>query len=336
MGKCTLDIHHNNTIHLVLFIVADTISPPLFGLQTCVDLNLIKHVWAVNANVPDFIQDYKHIFGELGCFKGDYHINIDPNATPVIHPPHKIPISLIEKLKVELERMCKLDVIEKIDEPIDWVSSKVIVEKGNAQLRICLDPRDLNSAIKCHYYPMPTVDDILSKLGGTKIFSKLDASSGYWEIKVDQASAKLLAFNTLFGRYCFKRLLFGVHSAAEVFQKRVAEIIDGMQNVANDQDDILVFGRDKEQHDKALRDVLGKIRESGLKLNEKKCHIGVTETTFRSHMITAEGIKPDPRKIQAITNMPTPSNKMEVQRFLGMVTYIGKFLPNLSEGTAPL
>ena len=136
MGKCTLDIHHNNTIQSVPFIVADTISPPLLGLQTCVDLNLIKHVWAVNANAPDFIQDYKHIFGELGCFKGDYHINIDPNATPVIHPPHKIPISLIEKLKVELERMCKLDVIEKIDEPTDWVSSKVIVEKGNAQLCI--------------------------------------------------------------------------------------------------------------------------------------------------------------------------------------------------------
>ena len=131
-----------------------------------------------------------------------------------------------------------------------------------------------------------------------------------------------------------------MHSAAEVFQKRVAEIIDGIENVANDQDDIIVFGRDKEQHDKAqhdkaLKDVLDGIRESGLKLNEKKCRIGVTETTFLGHVITSEGIKPDPRKIEAITNMPTPSNKMEVQRFLGMVTYLGKFLPNLSEETAP-
>ena len=111
---------------------------------------------------------------------------------------------------------------------------------------------------------------------------------------VDQASAKLLAFNMPFGRYCFKRLPFGVHSAAEVFQKRVAEIIDGIENVANDQDDLVVFGRDKEQHAKALRDVLDRIRESGLKLNEKKCRIGVTET-FLSHMIMSEGIKPDPK-----------------------------------------
>ena len=159
MGKCILDIHHNNTIHSVPSIVADTTSPPLLGLQTCVDLDLIKRVWAMDANAPDIIQDYKDVFGELGCLIGDHHINIDRNATPVIHPPRKIPISLMKKLKAELERMCQLDVIEKIDEPTDWVSSMVIVEKGNGQLRICLDPRDLNSAIKRHHYPMPTLSN---------------------------------------------------------------------------------------------------------------------------------------------------------------------------------
>ena len=92
---------------------------------------------------------------------------------------------------------------------------------------------------------MQTDDGVLSKLGGAKVFSKVDASSGYWQIKMDQASAKLLAFNTPFGRYCLKRLPFGVHNAAEVFQKRVAEIIDGTENLANDQDDIIVFGQEK-------------------------------------------------------------------------------------------
>ena len=226
--------------------------------------------------------------------------------------------------------------MNKIDEPTDWVSSMVIVEKDNGQLRICLDPRDLNRAIKRHHYPMPTVDEVLSKLGGATVFSKLDASSGYWQVKVDEESAKLLAFNTPFGRYCFKRLPFGIHSAAEIFQKKVAEIIDGIGNAENDQDDIIVFGRDREQHDKALKEVLDKIRESGLKLNKKKCKIGVTETTFLGHVISAEGIKPDQRKIEAIANMPSPSNKTELQRFLGMVTYLGKFVPNLSDETAPL
>ena len=119
----------------------------------------------------------------------------------------------MEKLKAELERMCKLDVIEKIDEPTDCVSAMVIVEKGNGQLPICLDPRDLNSAIKRNHYPVPTVDDVLSKIGRAKILSELDASNGYWQINVDQPSAKLLAFSTSF---CFKRLPFGVHSTAKV------------------------------------------------------------------------------------------------------------------------
>lgn len=115
----------------------------------------------------------------------------------------------------------------------------------------------------------------------------------------------------------------------------MAEIIDGIVNAKNDQDDIIVFGRDREQHDKALKEVLDKIRESGLKLNKKKCKIGVTETTFLCHVISAEGIKPDHRKIEAIANMQSPSNKTELQRFLGMVTYLGKFVPNLSDETAP-
>ncbi|XP_046856095.1 uncharacterized protein K02A2.6-like [Xenia sp. Carnegie-2017] len=310
VGKCTLDIQHNNQTHAIPFVVANTTSPPLIGLQTSIDLNLIKRVWTINAKTPNFIQEYKDVFGELGCLKGEHHISIDPNVTPVVHPPRKIPLSLMEHLKAELERMCKLDVIEKVDEPTDWVSSMVVVEKDNGQLRICLDLKDLNTAIKRHHYPMPTVDEVLSKLGG--------CNYPYLQSLTHPA-----------------RLAFGIHSAAEVFQKKVAEIIDGVPNAANDQDDIIVFGRNKEQHDKALKDILDRVRESGLKLNEKKCRFGVSETTL-GHVITAAGIKPDPRKIEAIINMPTPSNKVEIQRFLGMVTYLGKFLPRLSDETAPL
>jgi hypothetical protein len=210
----------------------------------------------------------------------------------------------------------------------------VIVEKPNGQIRLCLDPRDLNKAIKRHHHPLPTVDEILAKLGGAKMFSKLDASSGYWQIKVDDESSKLLTFNTLFGRHRFKRLPFGIHSAAEVFQKKISEIISDIEGAANNQDDIIVFGKDSEEHDKALKQVLDRVRESGLKLNKKKCTFRMTEITFLGHLISADGIKPDPRKIGAILKMPT--SKTELQRFLGMINYLCKFLPNLSKETAPL
>ena len=164
----------------------------------------------------------------------------------------------------------------------------------------------------------------------------MDASSGYWQIKVDEESSNLLTFNTPFGRHRIKRLPFGIHSAAEVFQKEISQIIDGIEGAANDQDDIIVFVKDNEEYDKALEQVLERIRKSGLKLNKKKCIIRVTETTFLGHLISASGIKADPRKIQAILNMPVPNTKVELQRFLGMITYLGKFLPNLSKETAPL
>ena len=243
---------------------------------------------------------------------------------------------MLEKLRAEFERMKKVDVIDKVDEPTDWVSSLVIVEKPNGQLRLCLDPRDLNKAIKRYHHPMPTVHEILGKLGGAKVFSKLDASSGYWQIKVDDESSKLLTFNTPFGRHRLKRLPFGIHSAAEVFQKKISHIISDIDGVANGQDDIIVFRRDEEEHDKALKQVLDRIRESGLKLIKEKFAFIVTETFFLGHLIPADGIKPDPRKIQAILEMPSPNNKEELQGFLGMITYLGKFLPNLSKETAPL
>ena len=336
VGQCELNLKNKNENYQVTFIVTDSKSPPLLGLQTCQQLNIIKRIWAVNTSEPNLMEQYEDVFGEIGCLQGEHHISINSDVKPVIHPPRKIPISMLDKLKAELERMKQLDVIEKIDEPTDWVSSLVIVEKPNGQIRLCLDPRDLNKAIKRHHHPMPTVDEILSKLGGAKVFSKLDASSGYWQIKVDDESSKLLTFNTPFGRYRFKRLRFGIHSAAEVFQKKIFEIISKIDGAANDQDDIIVFGRDMEEHDKALNQVLDRVRESGLKLNKGKCVIRVTETTFLGHLISANGIKPDPQKIEAILKMPMPCNKTELQRFLGMITYLGKFLPNLSKATAPL
>lgn len=137
---------------------------------------------------------------------------------------------------------------------------------------------------------MPRVNEILSKLGGSRVFSNLDASSGYWQIKVDDESSKLLTFNTPFGRHRFKRLRFGIHSAAEVFQKKITEIISDIEGAANDQDDIIVFGKDNEQHDQALKQVLDRVRESGLKLNKEKCILlKVTETTFLGHVISADG-----------------------------------------------
>ena len=136
--------------------------------------------------------------------------------------------------------MVSLGVIEKVDQPTDWVNSIVIIEKHNGDLHICIDPKDLNHAIKREFAQMPTAEEIMSTMSGTKFFSKMDASAGYWQIKLDEDSANLLAFNTPFGRYRFMRMAFGIHSASEVFSKRISEIIEGLDGVAHIQDDIII------------------------------------------------------------------------------------------------
>ena len=198
----------------------------------------------------------------------------------------------------------------------------------------CLDPKDLNQAIKRSHLQLHTAEDIISKMNGARYFSKLDASSGYWQIKLDEESSKL-CFNSPFGHYKFNRLPFGVSNASEIFQMDIAEIIEGIEGVANAQDDIIVWGDTKEVHDQRLHKVLSRIKDSGLKLNRKKCQFGVAQVTFLGHVLSGEGIYADPRKISAIVDMLVPQNKVELQRFLGMCNYLGKFTPDLANVTAP-
>ena len=144
---------------------------------------------------------------------------------------------MLNRLREELSRLEQLKVIQKVDHPTVWVNSLTIIEKLNRELRLCLDPKDLNKTIKRHHYKMPTPETVFAKMSGATVFSKLDASNGYWQIAVDLESSDLLTFNTPFGRYNFLRVPFGIKSASEVFQKAIAEIVEGLEGVQNMQDD---------------------------------------------------------------------------------------------------
>ena len=141
------------------------------------------------------------MFGEIGTLKNTHHIEIKDNVTPVITPVRKIPLALKPKLGMELKVMVDLDIIEPTQKPTDWVNGFLVVEKSNVKLWVCLDPRYLNKAIKREHLHLPTVEKISSQMSGASYFSKLDASSGYWQIKVDEQSSNLLTFGIPSGRY---------------------------------------------------------------------------------------------------------------------------------------
>ena len=135
-----------------------------------------------------------------------------------MHAQRRVPNAVREKFTLShLNNLEEQGIIQKIDEPTDWVSSMVTVTKDDGSIRICLDPTDLNKAIKRPHFPLPVVEEVLTQLKGAKIFSTLDAKSGYWQVQLDKESQKLTTFNTPFGRYKYLRLPFGIKSASEEF-----------------------------------------------------------------------------------------------------------------------
>ena len=165
----------------------------------------------------------------------------------------------------------------------------------------------------------PSVDHSLAQLSGARIFSKLDANSGFWQVKLSNASALLTTFITPFGRFCFNRLPFGITSAPEYFQKRMSQVLDGLEGVVCLLDDVLVYGATQAEHNTNLEAVLKRIEEAGNTLNREKYSFSQNSIKFPGHIIETSGIRPDPDKIKAIRNMPEPNNVPELRRFLGMV-----------------
>ena len=139
-------------------------------------------------------------------------------------------------------------MIRKVQEPTEWCSGIVVVPKPNGQVRICVDLTKLNESVCRERHILPSVEETLAQLGNAKVFSKLDANSGFWQVKLDQSSSLLTTFITPFGRYCFDCLPFGITSAPEYFQKTMTTILEGVEGVVCLMDDILIYGRDPEEH----------------------------------------------------------------------------------------
>ena len=183
---------------------------------------------------------------------------------------------------------------------------------------------------------LPSVDYTLGQLAGAKVFTKLDANSGFWQIPLSKNSALFITFITPFGRFCFNRFPFGISSAPELFQRRMSNLLTGMEGTVCLMDDILIYGSSQEEHDARLCKVLEKLRKSGVTLNREKCVFSVPKIKFLGQVIDQKGIRSDPDKVKAVLQLKEPTNTAEVRRVLGLVNHLGKFIPNLAEKTEPL
>ena len=238
------------------FFVTHAEGPAIFGLPLLRALNMIQVSVDANClNQPEaakdaLLREWPNCFKGIGKLPGKYHITLDPAAEPVVHSPRRVPIALADDIKAELQDMESSGIIKKVTEgqPTDWVNSLVYRRKKNGKIRICLDPKDLNKAIKRDYHVTPTVEEIIPKLNGAKHFSILDAKCGYWNVELDEPSSFLTTFNSPCGRYRFLRMPFGLRMSQDVFQARIDQLVEGLTGVIGIADDIVVFGKSKVDH----------------------------------------------------------------------------------------
>jgi hypothetical protein len=316
----------------------------LLSRKACVKLGLItlnrlqvQTLTETNeSKIPNFRTEFPELFSGLGKLQESYRIKINSEVTPTcLYTARRVPHPVLGKVENELISMCDLGVISPVEQPTTWCSGLVPVVKPNGKVRICVDLTNLNRAVQREIYPMKSVQENLAKLSNARFFTKLDANSGFWQIPLDEKSRLLTTFITPQGRFAFNRLPFGITSAPEIFQRTMSKILSGMEGVVCHMDDVLVHAPTREEHDRRVRKVLSKLQEAGLTLNDK-CEFGKTEITFLGHIVSASGIKADPKKVNAVREFPVPKTVTELQRFQGMVNQLARFVPGLAQTNAPL
>ncbi|UYV71909.1 K02A2.6-like [Cordylochernes scorpioides] len=312
------------------------LSEPLLSRRACELLNLARRIEVVATRINP-IKEFPEVFEGLGQIGNPYEIKLKPGAKPyAVHTPRRVPIPLMEKLKTRLEELEKAGIIAQVNVATEWCAPTVIAGKPNGDIRLCVDLSRLNEHVQREVHPMQVVEHMLGQLGEARFFSKLDANSGFHQIPLSPDCQHLTTFITPFGRYKYCRMPFGISLAPEYFQKVMSIILQGMDGVMCYLDDILIFASDSKTHDRILRLVLRKLKEAKVTLNKAKCVFGVPRINFLGHILDENGIRPDPAKIEAVAEMPAPTDVHGVRRFLGMVNHLGRFVENLSEIVAPL
>ena len=235
-------------------------------------------------------------------------------------PVRRTPFSLRDKVKEKVE----------VEGPTPWVSPVVVVPKQNDEIRLCVDMRRANEAIIRERYPTPTVDEVLQNLNQSTVFSKLDPRWGYHQLELHPDSRSITTFTSHCGLCGYKRLMFGISSAPEVYQHVIQQALQGCEGIANISDDIIIPGRNSEEHDKRLQRVLKRLKEKNLTLNTEKCRFHMTQMVFMGLVLTNNGTGPAEDKVKAIVDAREPQNASEVRSFLGLANYNARFIPDFA------
>jgi transposase InsO family protein len=335
------------------FVVIDSEGIPLLGLKTATQLRVLKIHRDVNAvGVTDIDNTWSSPIREMKAkleteftdvLKGvgklkDHQVKLktDPSIKPVAQPVRRTPFGLREKVEKKIEELIEADIIEPVEEPTEWVSPTVIVPKANNDIRICVDMRRVNQAVLRERHPIPTTEELLQDMNKSKVFSKFDLKWGYHQLELHPDSRNLTTFVTHTGLYRYKRLLFGISVASEIFQNEIRKVVQGIPGVANKSDDIIVHTETVEEHYDSVHKLLERLRNAGLTVNWQKCELFKSELVFDGHKLSDKGVNPTSEKVKAVAEAREPENISELRSFLGLVNYSARYIPNFATTAEPL
>ncbi|XP_058838582.1 uncharacterized protein K02A2.6-like isoform X2 [Topomyia yanbarensis] len=317
------------------FYVIEKGQQPLLGKLTAQQLGLLRiGLPSAYDDTINLVDATRKSFPKMRGIK--LSLPIDRSVPPVIQPLRRCPIPLLQKVKSKLDELIEMDIIEKVVSPTSWVSPLVPILKENGELRLCIDMRRANQAIQRLNHPLPIIDDFLPKFQNAKFFTSLDIKQAFHQVELVEDCRDVTTFITNWGLFRYKRLLFGVNCAPELFQNLMESILAGCKNTVIFIDDIVIFGSTEQEHDDAVKQTLSVLKQYGILLNDHKCNIKQREIVFLGHKFTAEGISPTEEKIESIKQSRAPRSKEELRSFLGLVTYVSRFIPNLATLNFPL
>jgi len=304
------------------------------------DLDTINLASTQKDKLANLLDEFSDIFstgpddlGRTGIVKHQIDTGGHP---PIKQPRRRVPMHQQETMRKHVEEMLQHGVVKPFTSP--WASPIVLVKKKDGTARFCVDYRKLNDVTRKDAYPLPRIDETLDALSGSKVFTTLDLASGYWQVEMSAADREKTAFATRHGLFEFQVMPFGLCNAPGTFQRLMEFVLAGLQwqKCLVYLDDVIVYGRDFDEHLERLAEVFRRFRQAGLKLKPSKCCFLRPRVPYLGHVISAEGVSTDPAKIEAVKRWPVPSRVTDVRSFLGLASYYRIFIQDFAEIAAPL
>jgi len=294
-------------------------------------------------NLCSEFADIFHLEGDkITCTNAIYHEIKTPGTTQPVHQkPYRLPYSQKAEIAKQVEQMEQDGIIVPSDSP--WNVPLLVIPKkedisGTKKYRVVVDFRKLNNVTVGDVFPTPNVTQILDQLGKAKNFSCIDLASGYHKIPLHPKDQEKTGFSTDQGHFEFQRMCFGLKGRPATIQRLMNRGLTGINGIKTFVylDDVIIVGMLLEDHQKQLKEVFTRLRKYNLKLQPVKCEFLKKEVSYLGHIITEDGVQPDPKTTESVVNFPIPKNAKDVKSFLGLAGYYRKFIRNFSQIAKPM